>query len=423
MSVETQLPTMRERFMAVRRLSEELCKHLAAEDFVVQTMPDVSPAKWHLAHTTWFFETFLLKKFIAGYRDYHPRYSYIFNSYYNAVGDRHCRANRGQLSRPTVAEVFEYRHAVNERMQALLEDPDPAAADEISALIELGLHHEQQHQELMITDLKHVFACSPLHPVYWNCAILYAQSTPPLRYTRFPESVQAIGHDGNGFGYDNEFPRHDKIVPAFQIGSRLITNGEYIEFITDGGYERPELWLSDGWSAVRQQQWRAPLYWDLEGNDWHYFTLNGYVKVNPYVPVCHVSFYEADAFARWKGKRLPSEEEWEVAFRNEEIAGNFVDRRYFHPVALDACSPESSQAYGDVWEWTSSPYVGYPGYRPAAGAVGEYNGKFMCNQKVLRGGSCATSQSHIRPTYRNFFYPDQRWQFMGIRLADDGLEL
>lgn len=419
MSMETQLPSVAERYSAVRRLSEELCKHLAPEDYVVQTMPDVSPTKWHLAHTTWFFETFLLKSFVDGYRDYHPRYSYIFNSYYNAVGDRHCRANRGQLSRPTVEEVFAYRRAVDERMQALLTEDSPAWSPRAGELIELGLHHEQQHQELMVTDLKHVFACSPLHPVYWNCAILYAPATPAMTFRSFAQSVEEIGHDGEGFGYDNEFPRHQKVIHPFRIGSRLITNGEYMDFIADGGYERPELWLSDGWSAVRTQQWRAPLYWDREGDDWHYFTMNGYVKVNPYVPVCHVSYFEADAYARWAGKRLPTEEEWEVAFRGEEIKGNFVDSRCFHPLALTGPEDERTQAYGDVWEWTSSPYVGYPGYKPAAGAVGEYNGKFMSNQMVLRGGSCATSQSHMRPTYRNFFYPDQRWQYMGIRLADD----
>ncbi len=419
MKVEMKERTIVDQYLKVRRFSESLSAHLEPEDCVIQTMPDISPTKWHLAHTTWLFETFILKAKVPNYQPFHPQYEYLFNSYYNSVGRQFFRPHRGHLSRPTVAEVNKYRQAIDQRMVELLQNCKEEDQPEARSLVELGLHHEQQHQELMVTDIKHVFSCNPLHPVYWNCPVLYADATPALTFKSFEKDVYWIGHEGEGFGYDNEFPRHEKLVHGFKIGSRLITNAEYMEFINDGGYTKSEFWLSDAWAMVNQQQWTAPLYWQKEGEEWFYFTLNGYVKVNPYTPVCHVSFYEADAYARWAGKRLPTEEEWEIAFRDDPIEGNFVESQCFSPLALNSQDIKKTQAYGDVWEWTGSPYVGYPGYKAAAGAIGEYNGKFMNNQRVLKGGSCATSQSHMRPTYRNFFFPEQRWQFMGIRLAED----
>lgn len=417
--------SLRERYRQVRRRSHYLTRSLAPEDQVVQSMEDVSPTKWHLAHTSWFFETFLLEPHLDGYALHDPDYPYLFNSYYVQAGERHCRARRGYLSRPTVADVWRYREAVDEAMERLLEgEPAP----EVLELVELGLNHEQQHQELMLTDIKHVFGVNPLRPAYLDLgpAGVPAASDAgvgPLRWLEFDEGIREIGWSGEGFCYDNELPRHRTLVPPFALGHRLVTNGEFLEFMSDGGYARPELWMSEGWATRDALGWSEPFYWERRDGDWWVFTLRGMERLDPFEPVSHVTWYEADAFARWAGARLPTEEEWEVASGGVAIQGNFVDSGRFHPASVATADTPSGekplQMYGDVWEWTSSPYRPYPGYRPAAGAVGEYNGKFMVNQFVLRGGSCATSLSHIRPTYRNFFHPDKAWQLTGLRLARD----
>jgi ergothioneine biosynthesis protein EgtB len=418
-------------FVTIREFTTELCAPLAAEDCVVQSMPDVSPTRWHLAHTTWFFETFVLARFSARYQTYDPGYDYLFNSYYNAVGEQFPRASRGLLSRPTVDEVLRYRAEIDERVLQLLEDDD-RAAPALAEVVRLGLHHEQQHQELMLTDIKHVFSCNPLAPVYaerssqqssQHVSQQASQQVPQqaldthLDWVEFDEGLDWIGHDGVGFAYDNEGPRHREFLESRQLATRLISNREYRTFIEDGGYRRPELWLSAGWLTAQQLGWQAPLYWQKTDAGWSEFTLNGSRPLVDDQPVCHVSFFEADAFARWAGARLSTEAEWEVAARSLPAEGNFVERRTFHPSSVETNKKAVGQAFGDLWEWTASPYVAYPGYCPPEGVIGEYNGKFMCNQFVLRGGSCATSQSHIRPTYRNFFPPEARWQFTGIRLA------
>ncbi len=409
-------------YKKIRQLSEQFCKPLATEDYVIQSMPDVSPTKWHLAHTSWFFEAFVLAKVNPEYKSLHPQYNYLFNSYYVQVGERHARPQRGLLSRPTVAEVYSYRHYVDEHMTGFLERAEEAQMEKAASVIEIGLHHEQQHQELMVTDIKHVFSVNPLRPAYNKKNPAKNSNTmTEMNWIPFPEGIYFIGHDGDGFAYDNECPSHKEFVNPFRIASRLVTNGEYLEFMEDGGYERPELWLSDGWYTVEANGWKAPLYWEKIDGRWWNFTLSGMREVNPNEPVCHVSYYEADAFARWAGKRLPTESEWEIAASNVPIEGNFADDETYHPVALEKESVRNglSQVFGDVWEWTQSPYIPYPGFKTLPGALGEYNGKFMSNQMVLRGGSCATSRSHIRKTYRNFFPPSARWQFMGIRLAQD----
>jgi ergothioneine biosynthesis protein EgtB len=411
-----------ERYRAVRALTEELCQPLEPEDYVVQSMPDASPAKWHLAHTSWFFETFVLKPGLAGYEGSDPHHAYLFNSYYNAVGPMHCRALRGMISRPTVAETYRYRQQTDAAMAQLFEHANDDEWQRVEAVVELGLHHEQQHQELLLTDLKHMFALNPLWPVYRAAPARPAGNrveTEPLRWHEYAEGVHEIGYGGDGFCFDNETPRHRQYLQPFRLASRLVTNGEYQAFIEDGGYSRPEYWLSLGWAAVREQQWQAPLYWIRQDDQWQAYTLHGLQPVDPAEPVCHVSFFEADAFARWAGGRLPTEAEWEVAAANHPIQGNFVDSRRFHPTRAATDGPGPGQLFGDVWEWTRSDYAPYPGYRAAPGAIGEYNGKFMCNQYVLRGGSCATSRTHLRRTYRNFFPPDRRWQFTGLRLAQD----
>jgi ergothioneine biosynthesis protein EgtB len=399
------------RYTTVRQATTTLSAPLAAEDMAVQPMPDASPTKWHLAHTTWFFETFILKG-TPGYRRFHPQFEYLFNSYYNTLGPQWYRPHRGLLTRPTVAEILEYRAHVDAGMARLLESGSYPAA-----VVELGLNHEQQHQELMLTDVKYLLSQNPLRPVYREAP------RPPTAGTGAAAGwlegvvgIHAIGHEGAGFAFDNEYPRHDELIRPFRIANRLVTNAEYLAFIGDGGYRRPELWLSDGWTAVRERGWEAPLYWAEHEGAWWSYTLAGFRPVGEAEPVCHVSYYEADAYARWRGARLPTEAEWEVAARNTPLTGNFVESRRFHPVPGDG----ETQFFGDVWEWTGSPYLAYPGYRPVEGALGEYNAKFMCNQFVLRGGSCATPASHIRATYRNFFPPDARWQFSGVRLAEDG---
>ena len=413
------------RFHRIRNFTNALCSGLESEDYVVQSMPDVSPTKWHLAHTTWFFETFILKKFFAGYRAEIPEYAYLFNSYYNAAGDMHRRDLRGLISRPTVQETHRYRASIDSHIDDLLSDADEKLLDEMEAILVLGIHHEQQHQELLITDIKHVFAQNPLYPVFQGRdGVLRrpdAAAQCPYHFIEFEVATVAIGHDGRGFAYDNEGPRHQALVPAFSLASRPVTNGEYIEFIEDNGYARPEFWLSLGWMTVNEQRWQAPLYWTKRDGAWWHFTLSGFRPVNESEPVAHVSYFEADAYANWAGTRLPTEFEWERAAFDCPIEGNFVEEENFHPRALSTSGDDRRlhRMFGDVWEWTRSAYSPYPGYHAAPGALGEYNGKFMCNQFVLRGGSCATSRTHIRRAYRNFFQPEKRWQFTGIRLARD----
>jgi ergothioneine biosynthesis protein EgtB len=408
-----------EQYSRVRRLSEQLCEPLVTEDYVIQSMPDVSPTKWHLAHVSWFFETFLLFPAIPDYQSLHPQYAYLFNSYYNTLGARHCRPKRGLISRPTVQETYAYRQYVDEHVLNLLEKLDERQLAEFAPIITLGLHHEQQHQELMLTDLKHVLSCNPLFPTYVARSPIQSTSVPPVEWVSFPEGVYWIGHEGEGFAFDNEGPRHQQFVQAFQLASRLVTNGEYLAFLEDDGYKKPLLWLSEGWATVQQEEWQAPLYWEKRDGRWWMMTLSGMREVELAEPVCHVSYYEADAYARWAGTRLPTEAEWEVAAHDVPVEGNFVEHGLYHPAPLNASTTKGklAQMYGDVWQWTQSSYAPYPNFKPGPGAVGEYNGKFMCNQYVLRGGSCATSRSHIRSTYRNFFPAHAQWQFMGIRLA------
>jgi len=413
------------RFHAARDFTTALCQDLAPEDCVVQSMPDVSPTKWHLAHTTWFFETFILKKWMPGYQPEIPQYAFLFNSYYNAAGDMHRRDLRGLISRPTVAEALRYRASVDSNIDNLLSGADETLFREIEPVLTLGIHHEQQHQELLITDIKHVFAQNPLYPVFRERKIdTLPANVLPMEFIEFEETISEIGHDNSGFSYDNEGPGHRALIPAFSLANRPVTNGEYLEFIDAGGYTRPEFWLSLGWMTVNEQRWQAPLYWTKREGAWWNFTLSGFRPVDKNEPVTHVSYFEADAYANWAGARLPTEFEWERAAADLPIEGNFVEREIFHPqpgiVRMRGEAPRLlHQMFGDVWEWTRSAYSPYPGYRAAPGALGEYNGKFMCNQYVLRGGSCATSRTHIRKTYRNFFPPEKRWQFTGIRLARD----
>lgn len=409
-----------EAYLSIRQISRALAAPLSAEDCAIQSMPDASPVKWHLAHTTWFFETFVLAPHQPGYRLFDPAYRVLFNSYYHAVGERHPRPERGMLSRPGLGGVLAYRRHVDQAMLELLAgDALPAG---LGALIELGLHHEQQHQELILTDLKHLLSRNPLKPAYQKQWPLTPIRARERKWISFDAGLHEIGHAGADFCFDNETPRHRVWLEAFQIASHPVTHGDFVEFIDDGGYRRPELWLSAGWDAVSARGWQAPQYWERRSGQWHCFTLHGEIAVDPHTPVCHVSFYEADAFARWAGERLPTEAEWELAARGASPAGNFLESGALHPLALREAPSDRTlaQAFGDVWEWTRSDYAPYPGFRPAAGAVGEYNGKFMCGQYVLRGGSCATPSSHIRATYRNFFPPEARWQFSGLRLARDG---
>jgi ergothioneine biosynthesis protein EgtB len=411
-----------EQFRQVRDFSTRLCRTLEPEDYVVQSMPDVSPTKWHLAHTSWFFETFVLKVWMKRYRSEVPQYAYLFNSYYNAAGDMHRRDLRGLISRPTVSETYRFRESIDQCVIKLLEDADAALLSEIEPVLTLGIHHEQQHQELLVTDIKHVFSQNPLFPVFQpDTAASEISKVAPQRFVEFDEATVLIGHDGAGFSYDNEGPRHRALVPAFSLSNRLITNGEYLAFMEAGGYARSEFWLSLGWTTVNEQRWQAPLYWVQRDGAWWNFTLSGFRPINESEPVTHVSYFEADAYANWDGARLPTEFEWEHVASELPIEGNFVDAQRFHPAAAVGTNDANAllQMFGDAWQWTRSAYLPYPGYRAVPGALGEYNGKFMCNQMVLRGGSCATSRSHIRATYRNFFQPEKRWQFTGIRLARD----
>jgi ergothioneine biosynthesis protein EgtB len=403
------------RYRHTRETTELLSAPLSPEDQTVQSMPDVSPTKWHRAHTSWFFETFLLEPRLAGYRPFHPAFGYLFNSYYEGVGARYPRTRRGIVSRPGVTEVAEYRRHVDEAMTRLVAG---GLAIEVADLVELGLHHEQQHQELLLMDIKHVLSCNPLQPAYATLTVAEPTRQTPVRWIEHEGGLVEVGHDGSGFGFDNEAPKHAVHLEPFALAGRAVTCGEWIAFIDDGGYTRPDLWLSDGWATCQADGWDAPLYWSRVVDDWWLFTLGGPQLVDPAEPVCHVSYYEADAFARWSGARLPTESEWEtVAARRsaQPIGGNFLDPSVLHP--RPAAGAESY--FGDVWQWTSSAYSPYPGFQPAPGAVGEYNGKFMVNQYVLRGGSCVTPPDHIRATYRNFFPPSARWAFSGLRLARD----
>ncbi len=405
-----------DRYLEVRNATHSLCAPLSADDQMVQSTPEASPVKWHQAHTTWFFETFILLPYLPHYQTFHPAFRFLFNSYYKQLGAHPLRTIRSTFSRPGLEQVKEYRCYVDHYLEQLLAADilEPA----ISALVELGLNHEQQHQELMLTDIKHAFWSNPLQPGYLNRPLEEPTGqVDELRWREFDAGLYEIGHSGNGFSFDNEGPRHKQYLEAFRLASRSVTNGEYLEFIEDGGYTRPELWLSDGWDTVQAGQWQAPLYWERGESGWTVFTMGGVRTLRTAEPVCHVSYYEADAFARWAGARLPREGEWEVAARNVPLKGNFMEERRLHPLPAPR-QDHGSQMFGDVWEWTASPYSPYPDYRPAEGVLGEYNGKFMCNQLVLRGGSCATPRSHIRASYRNFFAPQMRWQFSGIRLAN-----
>lgn len=446
--------TLLEQYRAVRKATADLTAPLSDEDCAVQSMPDASPAKWHLAHTSWFFETFILKARIDGYRVFHPSYEYLFNSYYNAVGPMHPRPQRGLLTRPSREEILAYRAHVDRKMEELLRTCRGAGSDrnELEELAVLGLHHEQQHQELLLTDIKHALSLNPLNPIYVGASRAGATSAiaaNPASDTRaswghenrarwhsFEAGLYEIGAatGSRDFIFDNESPRHRVYLTAFALAEHPVTAGEYARFIKAGGYERPELWLSDGWATVVERGWRHPIYWrhagraGEDGEKWCEFTLGGIMPIDEAAPVCHLSFYEADAYATWAGARLPTEAEWEVAASRVDAHGNFVESGALHPRApsMNSTAPVDppertlpSQMFGDVWEWTASPYVGYPGYSAREGALGEYNGKFMSGQMVLRGGSCATPSRHIRATYRNFFPPHARWQFSGLRLARD----
>jgi ergothioneine biosynthesis protein EgtB len=405
------------QFRAVRDTTEHLCAPLSAEDCVAQSMRYASPAKWHIAHTSWFFDTFVLAQCVSGYHPFHPEYRIMFNSYYNTVGEQHPRPQRGLLTRPSFDEVMDYRRAVDDQMTVLLEQ---GVDDGIAQVIELGLHHEQQHQELLLMDIKHLFSCNPLRPAYRHAPQRQQDDAAALRWLSYEEGLIRLGAEDQGFAFDNERPRHSVFVGAFELGDRLVTNGEFRQFMQDGGYQRPELWLSDGWDRVRAEHWQAPLYWEQRSDDWLLFTLNGMQPVVDDNPVVHVSYFEADAYARWAGARLPTEAEWERAAAGLSISGNFMEDGVLCPRrSVDVSDHQPRQMFGDTWEWTQSAYTPYPGYQPPSGALGEYNGKFMCNQIVLRGGACVTPRDHVRATYRNFFQPELRWQFGGIRLARD----
>jgi ergothioneine biosynthesis protein EgtB len=408
-----------DRLLETRRLSSELAAPLTPEDMTVQPMEDASPTKWHLAHVTWFFETFVLAKFLSGYRIFDDSFNYCFNSYYESIGPRHPRPRRGVLTRPSSERVMAYRAHVDDGLSRLCaRGLEPGS--EIARLIEIGINHEQQHQELLLTDILALFAANPLRPAYRAPKPHVAHTEPDtMGWMDFAGGIGQVGHVGRGFAWDNEAPRHDVLTHPFRLADRLVTNAEWLDFMADGGYRTPALWLADGWTTVNCEGWLAPLYWEERDGQWLMMSLDGLERVDRAAPVCHISYYEADAFARWAGKRLPTEFEWEIAAANLPVAGNSLASRAFRPLPAPATDGTLRQMFGDVWEWTQSAYLPYPGYRPPAGALGEYNGKFMVSQQVLRGGSCATPDGHTRATYRNFFYPQQRWQFMGLRLASE----
>ena len=398
-----------ESYRAVRGFTQSLCEPLEVEDFVVQSMPDASPVKWHLAHTSWFFETFVLEPFVAGYRPLHPQYRVLFNSYYQAVGPQFTRAQRGMLTRPTVAEVLAYRKDIDDAVSLLLSRQHDSMSI-IEARVELGLQHECQHQELMLTDLQHALSMNPLQPVYRPQLEAARVSVPGLVFQAQQGGLVETGHAGGGFAFDNETPRHRCYVESYALANRLVTQGEYRAFVEDGGYRRPELWLSEGFAFLARERVELPLYWYTQGGEYQRFSLHGALPLDPDAPVCHVSYYEADAYARWAGARLPTEAEWELAYAELPVTGQFVEDGALVP-------RHSPSGFGSTWVWTRSPYVAYPGFRPSADALGEYNGKFMCDQWVLRGGSCFSPRASLRATYRNFFPASARWQVTGIRLA------
>lgn len=422
-----EVEALSDRLAASRKLSLELARPLSDEDQTVQAMSDASPTKWHLAHTTWFYEAFILRKYLPGYQPFSDRYDYCFNSYYETQGPRHPRARRGLLTRPSAEEVRGYRAYVDEALMRLMQT-EKAARDPVAGLIELGINHEQQHQELILTDILSLFAAQPLRPAYQPIKLASDSdgASSEVEWVTFDGGIVEVGHGGTGFCYDNELPRHEELIRPFRLAHRCVNNGEWLEFMADGGYHNPLLWLADGWACATSNGWRAPEYWEEGSDGWQQMSLNGITAIEPAAPVCHVSYFEADAFARWAGKRLPSEFEWECAARlsrsGETDTGATLGRGRLRPKPITGNPGRAagvSQLIGDVWEWTASAYLPYPGYKAPAGAVGEYNGKFMCCQHVLRGASCATPDGHSRITYRNFFYPHQRWQFMGMRLAED----
>jgi len=405
-------------YTGIRQATLDLCESLETEDYGLQAMPEASPPKWHLAHTTWFFETFVLKPFASGFRPFHPAFEYLFNSYYHGVGRQYPRSQRGLLSRPTVREVFDYRASTDAAMCELLAQPDHAERATILARCELGLHHEQQHQELFCTDIKYSFSFNPLYPALGVPARpVPSRARRPVRFLDFGPVDVRTGYAGDGFHFDNEAPAHIFHLEGFRLADRLVTNAEFQAFMQDGGYDTPALWLSDGWTWRLEHDAAHPLYWVSRDGDWFEYTLNGLQPLAPGLPVCHVNYYEADAYARWCGKRLPAEQEWEAACRQLDVTPTDAAIHLHPDSAGDAAG--IAEMFGSLWQWTRSAYAPYPGYRPAAGAIGEYNGKFMCNQMVLRGSSCVTPPGHARASYRNFFYPGDQWQFAGIRLADD----
>ena len=407
-----------DKYESVRSQSLKICAPLEAEDFLIQPMEDASPPKWHLAHTTWFFETFLLVPFLKDYKIFSQPFEFLFNSYYNGVGAQYPRSKRGLLSRPTLAQIFEYRTYVDKHIKLLL---DGDTTSDICFRVTLGINHEQQHQELLFTDIKYNFGHNPLYPAYCQNGSPVEHPEKALAFSEFDGGIYEIGSNREDkFCFDNEGPRHEVLVKDFSLANRLVTNADFLEFVDDGGYERPELWLSDGWNTLfnlNQKEPKLPLYWLYEDRCFKEYTLGGIQEVSPNSPVCHVNAYEADAFARWKHCRLPTEAEWEIAAFNQSRVGNFVESEIYHPI--QAISSDLDGLFGNLWEWTSSSYSPYPGFKAFDGQLGEYNSKFMVNQVVLRGGSCVTPRDHIRLTYRNFFYPTDRWQFAGIRLASD----
>ncbi len=418
---EPQCRKLHRDYLNTRRVTESLCKPLSAEDYTIQSMPDVSPPKWHLAHTAWFFETFILAKVFYNYRHFNPSFNYLFNSYYKGVGAHYPRTQRGLLSKPNTVEVYNYRHFVDAHIEIFFNEATELEWKEFGKVLEMGIHHEQQHQELLMMDILHNFHSNPLKPHYLEQR--HSKSThiaPALTWFDYSEDLYEIGTNSEDFSYDNERPRHRTFIEDFRLASRLVTNAEYLKFVEDSAYHHPLLWLSDAWDHIQKKNWKAPLYWENRDGEWWQMTLRGSQKLDLEAPVCHLSFYEAEAYARWAGKRLPRESEWEVVAQDTNPEGNFLESRTFKTqVSPEQSLSSPAQLWGDAWEWTQSSYSPYPRFKALTGDLGEYNGKFMSNQMVLRGGSCVTPETHIRASYRNFFPPWSRWQFSGIRLAED----